>query len=119
MIGDTAGHTNERPREVVLAAFALSRHAVSNAQYRRFLAADPGAPLPRYWSDPRLSGADLPVVGVSWFDAKMFCAWAEVRSPSECEWEAACRAGTRSAYWSGDDEAALRRVGWYRARLRG
>lgn len=112
-LGCAAGHANERPTQVVLSPFFLSRYPVTNAQYQRFLAANPSAPIPRYWTDPGLNGAEQPVVGVSWREAAMFCEWAGGRLPTECEWEMACRAGTRSEYWAGDGESALRRVGWY------
>lgn len=36
------------------------------------------------------------------------------RLPTEGEWEMACRAGSRAARWSGDDEQALARIAWYR-----
>ncbi|HEX4611742.1 MAG TPA: formylglycine-generating enzyme family protein [Urbifossiella sp.] len=64
-------------------------------------------------------GPDRPVESVSWSDAQEFCtAFGQligrpIRLPTEAEWEYACRAGTTAAYWSGDDEAALKRVGWY------
>ena len=56
---------------------------------------------------------DFPVGNVSWNDAVAFCEWLSkkegrnYRLPTEAEWEYACRAGSQTAYFFGDNPRQL------------
>jgi formylglycine-generating enzyme required for sulfatase activity len=99
--------------EVHVNAFHIAQYPITNEQYARFLEAVADSQEPLFWNDAAFNQPTQPVVGVSWEDARAYCAWAGLRLPSEAEWEFACRAGTTSRFWSGDADDDLSRVGWY------
>jgi formylglycine-generating enzyme required for sulfatase activity len=70
----------------------------------------PGGPLdaPAFWGDERYNNPAQPVVGISWYEARAYCAWLAAQSerpfrlPSEAEWEAATRGEAGRAYAYGE-----------------
>jgi len=79
-------------QKIFLKGFYLDRHAVTRKRYKTYVD-DVGAIAPEDWRDsayPEGTG-DLPVVGVTWFDAANFCQWAGKALPTEKQWERAAR----------------------------
>ena len=88
--------------------FEIGKYQVTNEEYMEFVN-NAGYKQPGYYDDERFNSDDQPVVGVSWYDAKLYCDWLNSiskhchRLPTESEWEWAASGGERKYPW-GDDE---------------
>jgi formylglycine-generating enzyme required for sulfatase activity len=122
----------ERPthRVSIKHSFALGKFPVTEAEFEKFVSSESTTsvvgrvlcppvllapnmaglkPAPQWRTSFQEPGDDLPVVNVSWDDARDYCAWLSAetgklfRLPTEAEWEYACRAGTRTPFGTGND----------------
>ena len=109
-----AGRSDERSLHTVRVTqpFYLGKYEVTQGQWRTVLGNNPS-----HFAD---CGDTCPVENVSWEDAQAFIAALNVREgitayrlPTEAEWEYATRAGTRTAYSSGNRPRQLGAYAWY------
>ncbi len=117
-MGSDRGDNKEKPvHQVTVGSFYMSKYPVTNEEYKLF----------RQEHRSHWTGADYPVDSVRWHGAIDYCNWLSdkdgyprcyivtgnnikihinrsgYRLPTEAEWEYACRAGTITEYYWGDD----------------
>jgi formylglycine-generating enzyme required for sulfatase activity len=108
-IGD-ASIVDSPQQQVQVNSFAIGRYPITQAQYEAVMGTNPS----RFQDNPQ-----NPVEQVSWNDAQAFCqklsqiTGKTYRLPTEAEWEYACRAGTTTCYYFGDDANQLGDYAWY------
>ncbi len=104
---------NEGPQHEVTISkpFYMGKYEVTQAQWQAVMGNNPSY----------FNGNNLPVDGVSWNDCQDFIqklnqlGQGTFRLPTEAEWEYACRAGTTTRFYWGDDPsyAQIKDYGWY------
>ena len=99
--GYDGGGFDEKPQgRVMLDAYWIDRHEVTNGAYMAFVAAtNHRRPISRYVKNfEKLSAPAQPAVYVSWEDANEYCRYRGARLPTEAEWEKAAR-GPNGLLW--------------------
>jgi len=89
--------------------FYMGVYEVTQEQYEAVMGVNPGF----------IKGPNNPVNKVSWEDAVEFCRRLSAKTgkkaalPTEAQWEYACRAGTKTEFFFGDDVEKLDGYAWF------
>ncbi len=112
LMGSEKGHANEKPVHPVTLTkpYYLGKYEVTQEQWQAVMSKDHSL----------FKAARNPVDYASWDDCQQFLVrlnkklsgW-KASLPTEAQWEYACRAGSSTRFYYGDDEARLAEYAWY------
>ena len=119
--------SDERPQhQVTVPSFFMGKYPVTQAQWEAVASQTDMKVKIDLNPDPSyFKGKNHPVERVSWDEAVEFCqrlsrlTGGNYRLPSEAEWEYACRAGTTTRFYFGDEVNQLEDYAWHGENSRG
>jgi formylglycine-generating enzyme required for sulfatase activity len=115
------GMDAERPqhRVRITQAFYLGKYEVTQAQWQSVMGSK--TPAEKSKSFGKTDNQAAAEENVSWEDTHQFLhmvnrdlAGGTVALPTEAQWEYACRAGTTTAFYCGDDKETVLENGWFK-----
>lgn len=101
----------EKPTVVKLKGFWMSKYPITQAQYQAIMFYNPS-----YFRGDN----NCPVEQVTWDNAQEFCGKLSEKTgksyqlPSEVQWVYACKAGTTTKWYFGDDNKESGEYAWYK-----
>lgn len=119
MMGNDRGEEDEKPEhKVTLSSFEIDKNEVTEAQYEACVQS--GKCTPAHYTDGKCLAwtpygfrnvtvpsvrrdPDLPVVCVTWFQARAYCQAHNKSLPTEAQWEYAASTGKKNRYSWGDN----------------
>jgi formylglycine-generating enzyme required for sulfatase activity len=123
--GNVMMDVNGKLTLVLVEAFKMSKHLITNAQYQLFVDAEDGYSNPKWWDfsaeakkwrkyhtkpkAPLNQMSDHPRANVTWYEAVAYCLWSrettglKISLPNEQQWMRAARADSLNSYTWGKD----------------